>query len=139
LIIPCRDAGRDRCGEAAEPGATSMPVPDGLDARWRPGRRARAELPNRCADKPTGWTLRLGCWIGRVRRSGGRKLGASSDAQTRLALYRQGRRYPRYGYPSQPTTQKRPSDAANASREGYEPVAHTATTGVHSGKRAARR
>ena len=31
-------------------------------------------------------SLRLGCWIGEVRRSGGRKLGASSDAQAGLAL-----------------------------------------------------
>ena len=54
LIIPCRHAARNRRGTADEPGATRAPVPDGLDARWRPGRRARAALPDRCATSQQG-------------------------------------------------------------------------------------
>src|SRR5215216_147248 len=91
-------------------------------------------LPGLCADKPNRVDASTRVLDRGVRRSGGRKLGASSDAQTRLALYRQGQRHPRYGSPESADYPEAPIRMLQGRREKVmRPVAHTTTTGVHSG------
>jgi hypothetical protein len=66
------------------------------------------------------------CWAGGVRRSGGRKLGASSDAQAKLAEYRQGRRHSHSR--ADPESADHPGAPRQmppgAPREAHGPVAH---------------